>query len=401
MRQKLDIHNMQQRYERALQRLKADKGLSDSNRKAILRFMKDLQVDNITNHRLTKYLYLLGMLAKRLQKDFDKATVDDIKNLVAEINKTNYAAWTKADCRITLKRFYRWLRGLPPGQNPPETAWIRGAQNKNQILPEELLTEEEITRLIEACENSRDRAFVLSLYETGGRIGELLNLMRRRVQFDQYGAVLLVLGKTGDRRVRVITAAPLLAQWLNDHPRKDPDAPLWVVIGSKHHGEPLLYDSARLMLHRLGKKTGIQKHVNQHMSRHSRASYLANSLTEAQLKEYLGWTKDSDMLGVYVHLSGRNIDGALLRMHGIENQESKSAPKLTPTICPRCTERNAPTSRFCGKCGLPLRVDAAEVEHARKEVDEVMDRLLEDPEIRAVLLAKLKGMLARPLELSR
>lgn len=42
----------------------------------------------------------------------------------------------------------------------------------------------------------------------------------KNVTFDQYGAVVLVSGKTGARRVRVIFAASYLAAWLDVHPQK-------------------------------------------------------------------------------------------------------------------------------------------------------------------------------------
>ncbi len=46
--------------------------------------------------------------------------------------------------------------------------------------------------------------------------------------FDKYGAVLMVTGKTGDRRIRLVASTLTLQSWLNDHPIKnDPEAYLW------------------------------------------------------------------------------------------------------------------------------------------------------------------------------
>lgn len=322
MRQTTDVHGKEARYARALRSLKADMELSAANRRAILRFESDLQAEGVTLPRLLKYLYVMGKLAKWLRKDLEKATVQDIKRLVADVNRSKYADWTKADCRIALKRFYRWLMGLPKGQNPPETAWIRIKSDNRQVLPEELLNEDDITNLVEACENSRDRDLILCLYETGGRIGELLNVRRKHIEFDQYGPVLLFSGKTGDRRVRVIVSAPALAQWMNDHPSRKPDSPLWIVIGAKHHGQPLLYDAVRELLRRLAVKANIGKRVNPHSFRHARASHLV-------------WTPGSKMPKICVDLSGRDVDTALLRMHGIERggeEGSKAESRALPAL---------------------------------------------------------------------
>ena len=65
------------------------------------------------------------------------------------------------------------------------------------------------------------------------------------------------------------------------------------------------------------------------MLRHSRASVLANYLTEAQMRQYFGWVQGSDMPRIYVHLSGRDIDKAVYKMYGMlgeEEEERKVKP---------------------------------------------------------------------------
>ena len=170
------------RYKRAIEALKLEKRITDRNRRLILSFIGDLQAEGISELRTSKYLYLLRQIAIMFSKNLDKVTLADTKRLVAEINKSNYAEWSKNDYKITLKKFYKWLRKLPNQQEPAETGWIRTGHPKNGTLPEELHTEEDIARLARVAENSRDHAFVLCVYETAGRIGELLNLRRKHVQ---------------------------------------------------------------------------------------------------------------------------------------------------------------------------------------------------------------------------
>jgi integrase len=394
MRKEIDVHHSHRRYEHAIEALTQDRKIIQANRKLILAFTRDLQAENITELRISKYINLLRHLSTLLAKNFEKVTVTDVKFAVANINGSEYSAWTKNDYKVTLKKFYKWLRKLPDDQEPAETSWIKTGHPKNGILPEELLTEDDIGRLAQAAENSRDRAFVECVYETGGRIGELLNLRRKHLQFDDIGAVLIFSGKTGDRRVRLITTAPALSQWMLDHPLDDPEAPLWVTLGDRNHGAPLDYGAARYALQSLAEKAKIKKRINPHSFRHARASYLANHLTEAQLGKYLGWTPGSRMPGVYVHLSGRDTDSALLKMYGIEKEENrKEQAKLTPLKCSRCRQMNDPTVRFCAKCGLPLKIEVAiEIEKQRTQADDIMNMLLDDPEVRSYLLTKLKTL---------
>ena len=73
----------------------------------------------------------------------------------------------------------------------------------NHTLPEEILAPEDIKGISSAATNPRNRAMVAVLYESGCRIGEFLGLKLKNVEFDIHGAVIIVSGKTGMRRVRV------------------------------------------------------------------------------------------------------------------------------------------------------------------------------------------------------
>jgi site-specific recombinase XerD len=74
------------------------------------------------------------------------------------------------------------------------------------------------------------------------------------------------------------------------------------------------------MLGKLVKSCGLDKQVYPHLFRHSRATHLADKLTEAQMKILFGWAGNSDVPSVYVHLSGRDVEEALLRIYGINQR---------------------------------------------------------------------------------
>jgi predicted Zn-ribbon and HTH transcriptional regulator len=121
-------------------------------------------------------------------------------------------------------------------------------------------------------------------------------------------------------------------------------------------------------LKRIAEKAGIKKRIHPHLFRHSRSTHLAKHLTEAQMKQYLGWVQGSDMAAIYVHLSGRDVDNALLRMHGIVTDETKDV-QMSPKQCNRCGTMNSPTTKFCSKCGLALDIKAAlEIEEKSSEI---------------------------------
>lgn len=300
-------------------------------------FIKDQEANGIGRLRIRKYRVDLGVIFGRAKKDrklkekFENKdplslTTEDFKDIVRKIEASSYSEWTKHDLKVVARKFVKWLN--KKYNKNIDTSFVSIKVKDNHKLPEEILTQEEVERLVNACDNVRDKAFVSVLYESGARIGELLSLRIKHVQFDQYGAVLIVNGKTGSRRVRIINSANLLKNYINNHPFKtNPESYVWLTKFNRKsgNGKWALMDgqAVRRLLRIISARAGITKRVYPHLFRHSRATHLANVLTESQLKEYLGWTQSSNMAGVYVHLSGKNVDDALLKAYGIKREESK------------------------------------------------------------------------------
>ncbi|MBI5222833.1 tyrosine-type recombinase/integrase [Candidatus Micrarchaeota archaeon] len=393
---KLDLYNYPKRLEGALGMLRQEH-ICEENKQDIVSFTKVRLAKGSGHGRVAKIVYCLRNMAKWLNKPYRQATKDDLIGLIGDLEaNVNYAEHTKYDYKVVLKMFYKWLLGNDE-IFPPEIRWLGlKLKNENHKLPEQLLTEDEILKLANMAQNLRDKALILTLYEAGCRIGELLSIQMKNVQFDQHGAILRVTGKTGDRRIRVISSAPILGSWINIYPRSsDPDAPLWPSTWrNKNCGmKTLAYGTLYQSLKDLAIKAGIRKKIHPHLFRHSRATALAGKLTEAQMKELFGWVQGSDMAATYVHLSGRDVDNALLKLHGLAKPEDEQEDKMKVRICQRCKEHNSPIAKFCIKCGLPLDEKfLAKVEHEIQTGNYINNKLWENEEYREFttkLMAKL------------
>jgi len=388
MRGRIDIHGFERRLERAERGL--HNPLSERNVELIKRFERVLFSSGIGSARVAHYLNTLRKLAEMLGKDFDSATKQDIEDLVYRIERGDYSAFTKSNYKVVLKRFYRWLKGGDE-EYPEEVRWIKTTPKaKDVLLPEDLLTEEDIRKLVEVASGPRDKAFVMTLYESGARIGELGSLRIRDVQFEEGYAQLMLRGKKGSRRAIVVASVPYLATWIQNHPLKqNPDAPLWVSLGTVNRGKAMTYPAFAKVLRVTAERAGLRKKVRPHKLRHSRATFLANKLTEAQMNQLFGWKQGSRMPSIYVHLSGRDVDETILGLYGLKKPEVEQ-PKLVPRVCPRCQTSNPFDAKFCARCGavLDLRT-AVQLEEARREGDQIFDKLLEDPEVRALLARKI------------
>jgi integrase/recombinase XerD len=253
MKKNFDVHDYSRRLELATAKLKKNKRPSLHNRFKIFRFLDHLESRGVTLPRRIRYLIDLIRLADMFNaKNFDHASKQDIEKVILEHGRLNLSDATKTGFRVATKRFYRWLKDPNDLEYPPEVKWIKTTtKNAHNMLPEDLLTEEEVIALVAAAERPRDKALVAMIYDSGGRIGELLTLQRRNVTFDEHGAVIVVDGKTGQRRERLILSVPFLAEWMEAHPQKLPEAPLWVHSRQGCHQDgivPMDYCSARKLL---------------------------------------------------------------------------------------------------------------------------------------------------------
>ena len=385
------MYKSQTDFEKAMERLNASP-LAAKTKKQIENFARMRLAKGSGKLRVVKCMYCMRFLAQWLGKDFSTATKTDLIRLVTEIDSKNYSEYTRYDFKVVLKMFYKWLLGKDE-DFPKVIKWLKPKLgNKAHKLPEELLTVEEAQKIANSTTNPRDKALILALYESGCRIGELLYLKLKNVQFDNYGVVLIVNGKTGSRRVRIIASAQVLGQWLQEHPDKDnPDAPLWPARLARYQPVPCAYPSILAMLRRASKASGIRKRIYPHLFRHSRATALASKLTEAQMKEYFGWTQGSEMAATYVHLSGRDVDSTLLQMYSMKDKPIEKEPKLDLKICSRCKERNSPTQSFCGKCGNPFD-ERLVLNDPNKQANGMMNLFIQDPEVKALLVKKMLEM---------
>jgi integrase len=335
--------------------------ISEENKKHIIGFINNQAASDISNKRLYKYYSVLKKASNFLSIDFKKANKRDIQELIIKINNMDNgrgqpaSEWTKYTYKTILKRFYKWLNG-DDEEYPKEVKWIHPKMDKrNKKLPEELLTMEDVKLIANETQNQRDRAFVLFLYESGARIGEIMSIRVKDFESDKYGAkVLIPEGKTGPRKIRIIASAPALSNWLTQHPdRKNKNSPLFCGISNYKRGLNVVYQNYRKILKKAANKASIDKPVNPHHFRHSRATELAKKLTEAQLCEYMGWITGSKEAATYVHLSGRDMDKAILSIHGLIEEKTEK-DKFNSIKCPRCGIKNDPAAKFCSGCSLGL-----------------------------------------------
>lgn len=363
--------------------------ISDHNKQLIHDFKNHNLAKGTSLPRVLRHLHTLRFLAIRLNKDLELATTKDIESYLVWLQEKQYALESILTFKAICKVFYKWIN---KGTYPECVSWLKlTSKNRSQILPDELLTPEEVKNLILATRNQRDRAMISMLWESGARVSEIGTLQIRNVQFDEYGCQVTLDGKTGMRRIRLVSSAPDLMDWLNVHPSHDnPDSYIWLNLNNLR--KPMEYRAIGTMIEKVGRRAGIKKPLNPHHFRHSRATFMSQHLTEAQMKEYFGWTQDSRMAARYIHLSGKQVDDAILRFNGLKKGEPMVNP-MKIEACPRCKTINSTISHYCKQCWLPLDSKAiTEVDKIPQMDEQGMNVLMKLFEITSKDPIKLKAM---------
>ena len=323
----------------------------------------------------------LTIFSSFFDKDFNNLDEEDIYCFFDYLEDHSFIRGGKT-CKYSGSSIYTHksvLRKFLQFINKPELAsTIKGRNPSTKKLPEDLLTKSEIEQMLNATLTPRDSALLSTLYESGARKGELSSVRLKHVTFDNNGAVIILPeGKTGPRRIRLVYSASYLNTWVNlHHPtRENKDSFLFVSLRAPF---PRLSNAGLYhQLQRVAERAGVTKRVNPHSFRHARATELAKALSDQQLKSFLGWTEGSCMASVYVHLSGKDIDDAILKMNGIETK-GDSTDGLKVNRCPRCKELNPESLLHCGKCGMVLDVNYREPEDPKvKELERKFRRMLE------------------------
>jgi integrase len=248
------------------------------------------------------------------------------------------------------------------------------------------------------CHLARDRCFHAMAMDTSCRPHELLGLKIKDIEFSytddgkHYALVRIKHGKTGPRTVPLIDSLPYLKEWIQqEHPTSSNlDSWLFVSTGN-NHGSQLTYEGLVNRYDYFKKKyfpslladptipdpdksvirNLLTKPFNPYVLRHSSLTEKSTLLTESVLRSHAGWSADSSMPKVYIHLRDESSK-ILLEKRGILIKKDKETSIITKTkICVNCQEPNRPNSQWCISCKMILSYNSyKETLDKQKEKDE-------------------------------
>jgi integrase/recombinase XerD len=263
------------------------------------RMLEELQRRNYSTNTIRPYLYAVEDFARYFGKSPDKLGQEDLRQ---------YQLHLLNDCKLTvetiagrisairfffvkvLRRRYRSIDLIYPKR--PERLPI-------------ILSEEEVSRLIESASNSYHRVILMLLYGTGLRREELSRL--KLTDIDSQRMVIHVRQGKGNRD-REVTLSPRLLEVLRAYWRwRKPKIYLFPSHQRKRKEQPISAKTVYHAVREAARRAGIKKRVTPHLLRHSWATHLLERGTDLKTIQVLLGHVDLESTTIYLHLSQRHL----------------------------------------------------------------------------------------------
>ncbi|WP_370520761.1 site-specific tyrosine recombinase XerD [Lactobacillus sp. M0396] len=286
--------NLSEQVEDYLRYSQVERGLSNNTitayRQDLTSFISFLQKENLTSWP-TQAVDIDAFLAE--QRDQKKAT-SSISRLIT-----------------SLRKFYQWLvRQNIQKLNPMLEI---DSPKKRRTLPV-ALTVNEVNNLLEQPDTKkklglRDRALLETLYATGIRVSELINL--KFTDLHEELKLVKVFGKGSKERLIPISEVAL--SWIDSYKEKVRD-PLILKIGKNtdfvflnSRGSSLTRQAVWQIIKHYCKMAGIQKNVTPHTLRHTFATHLLENGADLRVVQEILGHSDISTTQIYTNLSQKHI----------------------------------------------------------------------------------------------
>lgn len=279
----LNITQMKQLQESLLKRLEYD--INDDvieNNECLIMFLSAKQVEGCSQRTINYYQSTLEKMLSIVDLPVRKITTEIVREYLRNYQSINNCSKITIDnVRRNISSFFSWLEEENHILKNPVR---RIRKIKVGVTVKEVISDEKIEIIRDACKKSRDLAIVDMLYSTGIRVGELVNLDILDIDFHERECV--VYGK-GDKERRVYFDAKTklhLKRYLND--RSDSSKALFVTLNKPH--KRLQISGVEISIRKLGRSIGLDN-IHPHKFRRTMATRaIDKGMPIEQVQQLLG-----------------------------------------------------------------------------------------------------------------
>ena len=257
----------------------------DENTSMIESFISSKQIEGCSDRTIKYYKEIIDKFNNSFDKSIKKITTEEIRSYLSNYKEISTCGSTTIDnIRRVLSSFFSWLEDEDYIIKSP----IRRIHRiKTPTTVKEVLTDENLEKLRDECENIRDLSLIELLISTGMRVGELVNLNISNLNFEDRSCI--VLGKGNKEREVYFDAKTKLHLKEYISKRNDTNDALFVSLREPH--QRLSISGIELIVRNLGVNTNINK-VHPHKFRRTLATMaIDKGMPVEQVQKLLGHVK--------------------------------------------------------------------------------------------------------------
>jgi site-specific recombinase XerD len=286
--------------------------------------LEELERRNYSQATLRAYLRAVGEFARHFNCRPDQLGPDHIRQYQAYLFRERKLAANSVTQRLGALRFF-YIKTLKQSWSAELTPYPK----KVLRLPS-ILSQEEVTRLIESARTPFQRTLLMALYATGLRRAELANL--KITDIDSPRNVIHVQGGKG-RKDRDVMLSPNLLEALREHWRGLRRKPaIWLFPGGRWHTADHPIDTKVIWAacKEAAQRAGIRKEVHPHTLRHCFATHLLEAGADLRTIQILLGHRDLEETTIYLHLSQRHLNATASPLDALSlvtNRNNDGDPK--------------------------------------------------------------------------
>ena len=267
MAEYLSVAQMKKLQEVLLRYLSEEAPLKENieNSEYLKLFLDAKRIEGCSERTLQYYRVTVEHMLSKITTPIRKMTTDEIRAYLVEYQQHGSCSKVTVDnIRRNISSFFSWLEEEDYILKSPMK---RIHKIKTRTVVKEVITDESMEKMRDACEELRDLAIIDLLYSTGIRVGELVRLNINDVNMEQRECV--VFGK-GDKERRVYFDAKAkihLMEYLAS--RTDGNPALFVSLNGEHNR--LQISGVEIRLRQLGRKLSLDR-IHPHKFRRTMAT---------------------------------------------------------------------------------------------------------------------------------